>query len=76
MKNEIFLFLSSIKHPCEGWWYGVGYSNVDEKQNTLLNSLDNINRKISLFYNEEDMVKNPSTFSRSIRNLDLNLRKN
>lgn len=50
--------------------------NVDEKQNTLLNSLDNINRKISLFYNEEDMVKNPSTFSRSIRNLDLNLRKN
>jgi hypothetical protein len=38
--------------------------------------LDDIKRKIKLFYNEEDMYKNSTSFSSSPQKVDMNLRKN
>lgn len=49
--------------------------NVNIKQNMLIDSLDDIKRKIKLFYNEEDMYKNATSFTNTPRNLDMNLRK-
>jgi len=42
----------------------------------LIDSLNDIKRKIKLFYNEEDMYKNATSFSSTPENVDMNLRKN
>lgn len=49
--------------------------SVNVKENTLINSLDNLKRKVSLFYNEELMVNDPTAFNPNVRNVDLKLRK-
>jgi hypothetical protein len=49
--------------------------SVNVKENTLISSLDNLKRKVSLFYNEELMMSDASVFNSNIKNIDLNLRR-
>lgn len=49
--------------------------SVNLKENTLVSSLENLKRKVSLFYNEQQMMSDASAFNPNIRNVDLNLRK-
>ena len=49
--------------------------SVNVKENTLISSLDNLKRKVSLFYNEELMIRDSSAFNSNIKNIDLNLRR-
>jgi hypothetical protein len=49
--------------------------SVNLKENTLVSSLENLKRKVSLFYNEQQMMTDASAFNPNIHNVDLNLRK-
>ncbi len=48
---------------------------VNIKENTLIDKLQNMKRKISLFYNEQDLINDSSTFNGKLKKLDINLRK-
>ena len=49
--------------------------NINVKQNMLIDSLDDVKRKIKLFYYEEDMFSNATSYTSVPRNVDMNLRK-
>jgi len=50
--------------------------SVNVKENTLVDTLQNMKRKVSLFYNEQELINDSTTFNSNIKKLDINLRKN
>jgi len=49
--------------------------SVNLKENMLISSLENLKRKVSLFYDEEELMSDASSFYPYNHNIDLNLRK-
>lgn len=49
--------------------------SVNTKESTLISSLENLKRKVNLYYSEQQMIADPASFNPNIKNVDLNLRK-
>jgi len=49
--------------------------SVNVKENTLLDSLEHLKKKVSLFYNEEEMINDASAFNSFVKKTDMELRK-
>lgn len=49
--------------------------SINTRQNILVDSLSDIKRKIKLFYNEEEIYRNATSYTNKPQNANMNLRK-